>query len=65
MINRGLMSDAIEVLPRFWFDTSLNCIQLAGYMINPTLPILQAICILPTIAHAFESGSTPSTIRLH
>jgi hypothetical protein len=42
------------MLPRFWFDTSLNCLQLCGFMLNPTLRVLQTICILPTIAHAFE-----------
>ncbi|WWD19948.1 hypothetical protein CI109_104421 [Kwoniella shandongensis] len=53
-LEMGITQDSIKTLPKFWFDTSLNCLQLAGFMTFPTLPVLQAICVLPTIAHAFE-----------
>ncbi|ORY35327.1 hypothetical protein BCR39DRAFT_596085 [Naematelia encephala] len=52
----GFAQDAILVLPRFWFDISLQCLQLSGFMTSPSIPILQTICILPTIAHAFDGS---------
>ncbi|KAK8870136.1 hypothetical protein IAR55_000706 [Kwoniella newhampshirensis] len=60
----GMSRESIQTLPKFWFDTSLNCLQLAGFMTYPTLPVLQAICVLPTIAHAFElwGGNVKSQI---
>nr|XP_019046724.1 hypothetical protein I302_05478 [Kwoniella bestiolae CBS 10118]OCF25654.1 hypothetical protein I302_05478 [Kwoniella bestiolae CBS 10118] len=41
---------------RYWFDTSVNCLQLCNFMVNPTMPVLQTICILPMIAHAFDAS---------
>ncbi|WWC62248.1 uncharacterized protein I303_104844 [Kwoniella dejecticola CBS 10117] len=41
---------------RFLFDTSVNCLQLSNFMVNPTIPVLQTICILPMIAHAFDGS---------
>ena len=54
IVNPNKTPDTIAILPRFWFDTSLNCLQLAGFLEFPTIYALQAICVLPTIAHAFE-----------
>nr|XP_019007485.1 uncharacterized protein I206_07743 [Kwoniella pini CBS 10737]OCF46266.1 hypothetical protein I206_07743 [Kwoniella pini CBS 10737] len=41
---------------RFLFDTSVHCLQLSNFMVNPTMPVLQTICILPMIAHAFDGS---------
>ncbi|KAK4689048.1 hypothetical protein P7C73_g1061, partial [Tremellales sp. Uapishka_1] len=55
-LEMGMQKDAIAILPKFWFDLALNCLQLSGFMNFPTIPVLQAICILPAIAHAFDAS---------
>ncbi|WVQ67471.1 uncharacterized protein L199_005671 [Kwoniella botswanensis] len=52
----GFNQESVAVLPRFWFDTSVNCLQWGNFMLNPTMPNLQTICILPMIAHAFDAS---------
>ncbi|KAL7418359.1 hypothetical protein Q5752_006817 [Cryptotrichosporon argae] len=53
-VKLGMNAETIAMLPRFWFDTSINCLQLSGFMTYPTLTTLQAICVLPMIAHALD-----------
>ncbi|ORY25044.1 hypothetical protein BCR39DRAFT_545047 [Naematelia encephala] len=62
--SEGLSQGVVDLLPHFWFDTSINCLHLSGYMGRPTLPVLQTICILPLIASTF-GASTYMTMLLH
>ncbi|WRT68124.1 uncharacterized protein IL334_005099 [Kwoniella shivajii] len=55
-MNMGIPSDALAEWPRKWFNESIRYLQLSDFMVNPTIPILQTICILPMIAHAFDAS---------
>ncbi|WVQ92981.1 hypothetical protein IAU59_000044 [Kwoniella sp. CBS 9459] len=60
--TEGLGQDALNLLPHLWFDTAINCLHMSGFMARPTLPALQAICILPLIAPTFGASAYMTTL---
>jgi hypothetical protein len=42
-------TDLITVLPRLWFDASLDALRKTDFLCAPTLRALQVICIIPMV----------------
>ncbi|WVQ84275.1 hypothetical protein IAT38_006427 [Cryptococcus sp. DSM 104549] len=53
----GITPEAIAMLPRLWFDVSINCLHLSEFMVRPGLQVLQTICVLPMVAHSFGASA--------
>ncbi|KAM0750895.1 hypothetical protein T439DRAFT_325944 [Meredithblackwellia eburnea MCA 4105] len=60
-VAAGFSEEEINTLPRTWFDASVQALQmtdfLASWSTHSTLAVLQTICVLPLIAHCFNSST--------